>query len=179
MKVEIIKPDKRLMRLVGGKLPKQLPGNIKKRAEDATTALSEDIRSAIANDIAALWTEVDQQGDMDEAAVDAIYFKAHDMRGTLGTIGEDALGGIADALCCYVEDIRAAGMVPRTNIIWLHVSSLHRAACEEDLSDDLGKYLIDSLCALRHKELSTACPNGCTCSMAHTLTSDFTANDSK
>ena len=53
--------------------------------------------------------------------------------------------------------------MPRANIIWLHVSSLKRTVEETQVASSLGRYIIDSLCALRHKEFSQLCPNYCDC----------------
>lgn len=163
MSVEFIKASNRLARLVGGKMPSRLPSDMASRAASASVAAVDDALVGIGDAVEQLWFLVDGNGEQTDAHIDDIYFRAHDLRGLCGTCGETILAGVADALCTYIEEIRAAGLTPRSNIIWLHASSLRRAAQQGHENEALGQYLIESLCALRKKELDAACPTTCNC----------------
>jgi len=164
MTAEFIKPDNRLKLMVGDNLPAEIPGDINRAATEAIAeATITSATIAIGDEIDRLWQLVDNNDPGQLLDVDRIFFIAHDLRGLCPTLGQPIAGSIADALCTYIESAREAGFVPRANTIWLHVSSLKRAAEEKQAADTLGRYLIDSLCALRHKELSQACPGYCDC----------------
>ncbi len=163
MPVEFIKPSNRLARLVGGKMPRHLPADMASRAADASVTALDEALIGIHDAIDQLWAMVDGQGEYAADHIDDIYFRAHDLRGLCGTCDETVLAGVTDALCSYIEDVRAAGLTPRANIIWLHASSLRRASQDDGANAALGQYLIESLCALRKKELDAACPKSCSC----------------
>lgn len=163
MPVEFIKPSTRLARLVGGRMPNHLPADMASRAANASVAAVDEALIGIRQAVDQLWIMVDGQGEYAADHIDDIYFKAHDLRGLCGTCGETVLAGVADALCSYIEDVRAAGLTPRANIVWLHASSLRRASQDDGSNAALGQYLIESLCALRKKELDAACSQNCSC----------------
>jgi hypothetical protein len=163
MPVEFIKPSNRLARLVGGKMPRHLPAEMASKAATASVAAVDEALIGIREAVDQLWLKVDGQGEYAADHIDDIYFRAHDLRGLCGTCGETVLAGVADALCSYIEDVRAAGLIPRANIVWLHASSLRRASQDDGANAVLGQYLIESLCALRKKELDAACPKNCSC----------------
>lgn len=166
MTVEFTKPDMRLERLVGGRMPKEMPKALAHHAETASKQAKEDAHTGMLEQIEQLWQLVDATSEETQSRVDEIYFKAHDLRGLCSTVEELVLSGIADALCSYIEETRDLDLTPRSNIIWLHVSSLMRAAQDHDNTSILGQYLIESLCALRKKELEIACPENCSCSFS-------------
>lgn len=159
MPVEFIKPSNRLARLVGGKMPSRLSTNMANRVANATAAAISDAQIGIRDAVEQLWFQVDGHNDYSDTDLNDIYFQAHDLRGLCGSCGETVQAGIADALCTYIEDIQTAGLAPRANIIWLHASSLHRASQDGGENEALGQYLIESLCALRKKELDAARSN--------------------
>ncbi|MEO0962138.1 MAG: hypothetical protein AAFY01_06905 [Pseudomonadota bacterium] len=163
MSVEIIKPSNRLARLVGGKMPGRLTTNMADRVAKATAAAISDAQIGIRDAVEQLWFKVDGHSEYSDAHLEEIYFHAHDLRGLCGSCGNMVQAGIADALCTYVEEIRSAGLSPRANVIWLHASSMRRATQDGGENAALGQYLIDSLCALRKKELDAACPTSCAC----------------
>lgn len=163
MSVEIIKPSNRLARLVGGKMPSRLTATMANRVAKATTDAISDAQIGIRDAVEQLWIKVDGHSEYSDAHLNDIYFHAHDLRGLCGSCGDMVEAGIADALCTYIEDVRAAGLEPRANIIWLHASSLRRAAQDGGENEALGQYLIESLCALRKKELDAACATSCAC----------------
>ncbi|MGD1933004.1 MAG: hypothetical protein ACFB0Z_00590 [Candidatus Phaeomarinobacter sp.] len=164
MTVEFLRPDRRLEQLVGNTMPKQMPKAFADRTAAACRQAIDAAHDGMLEEIAALWCLVDDSGDRTQKQLDEIYFKSHDLRGLCGTMEETILAGIADALCSYIEESRTLNLTPRSNIIWLHASSLLRASQEEDTTNALGQYLIESLCALRKKELEISCPDGCNCS---------------
>lgn len=164
MTAEFIKPDNRLKLMVGDNLPAEIPGDIDQAANDAMTEASiAGADSAIGEEIEELWQLVDNHDLGQQLDIDQIFFIAHNLRGLCPTLGQPVPGAVADALCTYIEAAQEAGFVPRANIIWLHVSSLKRTVEETQVASSLGRYIIDSLCALRHKEFSQPCPNYCDC----------------
>lgn len=164
MTAEFIKPDNRLQQMVGDDLPAEIPGDIDRAANDAMTeATIAGADSAIGEEIKKLWQLVDNHDVGQPLDIDQVFFIAHDLRGLCPTLGQPVPGAVADALCTYIEAAEGAGFVPRANIIWLHVSSLKRTVEETQVASSLGRYIIDSLCALRHKEFSQPCPNYCDC----------------
>lgn len=162
MSTSFIKADQRLQRLVGTP-PKTLPHEVGQRAEAAIAGMSDEADIAIREQIDRLWQMVESNDALDETRIDQVFFIAHDLRGLCASVGHSTPGLIADALCTYIDEVREAGFQPRSNILWLHVSSLKRAT-EEETTNALGQYLIESLCALRKKELKANCAKDCTCS---------------
>lgn len=159
MSVEFIKPSNRLARLVGGKMPNRLSANMANRVANATAAAINDAQIGIRDAVEQLWFRVDGHNEYSDSDLNDIYFQAHDLRGLCGSCEETVQAGIADALCTYIEEIRTAGLAPRANIIWLHASSLRRASQDGGQNEALGQYLIESLCALRKKELTASQSN--------------------
>ncbi|MEP0069381.1 hypothetical protein [Pyruvatibacter sp.] len=159
MSVEFIKPSNRLAQLVGGKMPSRLTTSMANRVANATAAAISDAQIGIRDAVEQLWFKVDGHSEYSDAHLNDIYFHAHDLRGLCGTCGETVQAGIADALCTYIEEVQTAGLTPRANVIWLHASSLRRAAQDGGENEALGQYLIESLCALRKKELTASQSN--------------------
>jgi len=164
MTIEFTKPNRRLERLVGGTLPQYMPNSLAIKTAAAVEGALDTARDGMLAEIDALWTLVDSNAEQTTQHVEAIYFRAHDLRGLCSTVGDKILAGIAEALCTYIEETKSRKLTPRANIIWLHASSLMRAAQDKDTSEALGQYLIESLCALRKKELDVPCPPDCECS---------------
>jgi len=166
MTIEFTKPNRRLERLVGGTLPQYMPNDLAIKTAAAVEGAKDAAHEGMLQEIEALWTLVDGNAEQTPQHVEDIYFRAHDLRGLCSTVGEKMLAGIAEALCTYIDETQSRKLTPRSNIIWLHASSLMRAAQDKDTSEALGQYLIESLCALRKKELDAPCPKDCNCSMS-------------
>jgi len=163
MSAKFIKADHRLERLLGGSPPPDLPARVSRAADKAVAEVVANSSGDILVLIEDLWQLVDNDTPGQLLDMDQIFLLGHDLRGLCATIGHPVAGAIADALCTYIEDARAIEYTPRSNTVWLHISSLKRAVEEKQSADILGRYLIDSLCALRHKELSQKCPEYCSC----------------
>lgn len=166
MTIEFTKPNRRLEQLVGGPMPQNMPSDLAIKTAAAVEGAIDAAHQGMLEEIEALWSLVDGNAEQTTQDVEEIYFRAHDLRGLCSTVGDKILAGIAEALCTYIDETNARKLTPRSNIIWLHASSLMRAAQDKDTSEALGQYLIESLCALRKKELDAPCPKDCNCSMS-------------
>jgi len=159
MSPTFLKPDRRLSLLVSPDLAVTLPDQMQRRIDTALAALQPSIIEEVHQRIAEIYGQVNGASDLSDRDLDTIHAHAHELRGICGTVGMPVPGGIADALCAYIEDLRASGLFPRANIVWLHITSLKRAAEEDDAAPAIGTYLIDSLRALRTKELKAGMPD--------------------
>ncbi|MEQ8747896.1 hypothetical protein [Pyruvatibacter sp.] len=153
MKPIFFKADGRLKRLFGRNLPSTIPPALEKKANAAIQNIAPEVAADVHARAQDLYRLTDGLSDITPDQIQTVFETAHELRGVCGTVGLFIPGGIANALCAYIEELQQARLMPRANIIWLHVSSLKRALNEDTAADTIGTYLIESLRDLRNKEL--------------------------
>jgi HPt (histidine-containing phosphotransfer) domain-containing protein len=98
--VEVIPPNFRLKRLIGGAASKALNPAIYEKSQKSVEALLPQLTQEVGRMMADLEHAVRHRG---EDARDTIWNIAHELRGLAGTAGKKSLGTAADLICRYLN----------------------------------------------------------------------------
>lgn len=98
--VQVIPPNFRLQRLIGGTASRTLNPAIYEKSQKSVEALLPQLTEEVGRMMADLEYLVRHRG---EDARDRIWNIAHELRGLAGTAGKKSLGTAADLICRYLN----------------------------------------------------------------------------